>query len=256
MLQKRLFVLMIAAQIFFAVISVSLAQSFEVASIRLHTMRVQSVGSRISGPRLTVEAMSLDNLITYGYDLKNYQVSGAPSWADSNRIDCDRYDIAAKAEGDGTLRQDQAKAMVQALLADRFHLQFHKEMKEMPVYALVLAKNGPKLKESPQDAQILIRMGSGVSGTELTVTRGSMPQLVAQLSNNNGIDRPVLDKTQLTGNYDYKLTWTPELGAPRNDSVTLSIFTALQEQLGLRLDPQKAPIEILVIDHVEKPSEN
>src|SRR5260221_14541287 len=96
-------------------------QSFEVASIRLHKTQVLTVAVHVSGQRFTTEAMSLDNLVTYAYDLKRYQVSGVPGWADSNRIDCDRYDIAAKAEGDGELRQDQAKLMVRTLLADRFH---------------------------------------------------------------------------------------------------------------------------------------
>ena len=231
-------------------------QSFEVASIRLRTTRIERVAALVSGQRFTAEAMSLDNLITYAYDVKRYQVSGVPSWADSNNLACDRYDVSAKAEADGTLSQAQAKVMLRNLLADRFHLRFHREMKDMPIYALVVAKNGPKLKEAAPDAQIILRLSSGPKGPEMTVTAGTMAQLVNQFSNANGVDRPVLDKTGLTGAYDYKLTWTPELGAPRNDSETVSIFTALQEQLGLRLEPQRAPIEVLVIDSAERPSEN
>src|SRR5215468_9190508 len=91
-------------------------QSFEVSSIRLHTARVERVAAFVSGQRFTAEAMSLDNLITYAYDVKRYQVFGVPSWADSNNLACDRYDLSAKAEADGTLSQEQAKAMLRNLL--------------------------------------------------------------------------------------------------------------------------------------------
>ena len=90
----------------------------------------------------------------------------------------------------------------------------------------------------------------------MEVTGGSMAQLVNQFSNNNGVDRPVLDKTGLTGKYDFKLTWTAGLNTPRDDSEAPSAYTALQDQLGLRLEPQRAPIEVLVVDNAEKPSEN
>ena len=231
-------------------------QSFEVASIRLHKDRVQVVGTSVSGQRLNAEAISLDNLITYAYDLKSYQVLGVPGWADSKHLDCDRYDLTAKAAADGPLTQKQAKAMLQALLAERFHLRFHREMREMPVYALVVAKGGPKLKEAAPDAQPMFRMRGGTNGAEIEVTGGSMAQLVNQFSNINGVDRPVLDKTGLTGKYDFKLTWAAGLNTSRDDAAAPSAYTALQDQLGLRLEPQRAPIEVLVVDNAEKPSEN
>lgn len=227
-------------------------QGFEVASIRLHQPPVQRVGASVSGPRFTAEAMSLDNLITYAYDLRDYQVAGSPLWARAS-ADADRYDIAAKVEGDGELSRDQSKKMLQALLAERFQLKFHRETKELPVYELVVAKNGPKLKESAPDAQIMLRMG-GTNGIEITATKTSIAMLVNQISNHNGVDRPVLDKTGLNGGYDFKLTWTLDRAALGIDTEAVSI--ALQEQLGLKLEPAKAPIEILVIDHAEKPSEN
>ena len=234
----------------------ALGQSFEVASIRLHKDRVQAIGASVSGQRLNVEAMSLDNLITYAYDLKSYQVLGAPSWADSNNSNCDRYDVNAKAEGDGPITQKQAKAMLQTLLGERFRLRFHREMRDMPVYALVVAKGGPKIKEAAPEAQSGFRMRGGTTGAEMVATGATMAQLANQFSNSNGVDRPVLDKTELTGKYEFKLTWSAGLNAPRNDSEAPSAYTALQEQLGLRLEPQRAPIEILVIESAEKPSEN
>jgi uncharacterized protein (TIGR03435 family) len=227
------------------------AQSFEVASIRPHAQNIAAgVGLRVSGSTLTSENMSLSNLITYAYDIKDYQVLGLPSWAES-----DRYDISAKAEGAGELTRDLARPMTQALLADRFQLKVRRGTKEMPVYALVLAKNGPKFKESAPDAQSLLTLGSRGKGAVMTVTKGSMAQLANQFSKRNGVDRPVLDKTGLTGSYDYKLEWGDNAAA-NADADVLSIFTAIQEQIGLKLEKTTSAIEVLIVDYAAKPSEN
>jgi len=131
---------------------------------------------------------------------------------------------------------------MQTLLADRFQLKVHCETKEMPVYALVVAgKGGSKLKQSAAGRT-----------TQIVTAKGCIEQLVTQLSGTLG--QPVLDKTGLTGEYDYELEWAPENAAAEVD--TPGIFTALQEQLGLKLESQKAPVEVLAIDHAEKPSEN
>ena len=225
--------------------------AFEVASIRSHGPEVHSVGLNISGPRVTVEAFSLTNIITYAFDLQSYQVLGGPDWARS-----DRYDIAAKAEGEGTVTKEQVREMLKTLAADRFKVQVHTETREMPVYLLVVAKGGPKLKESAPDATSLMMMSSPGRTTRITTTRGSMDQLALQFSNANGVDRPVLNKTGLSGGYDYKLNWTPGLAPADSDPEAPTIFTALQEQLGLRLEPQRASVEVLIIDRAEKPGEN
>jgi uncharacterized protein (TIGR03435 family) len=125
----------------------------------------------------------------------------------------------------------------------------------MAVYALVVAKGGPKLKDAAPDARPMFRVGGGSKGAEMEATGASMSQLVNQFSNMNGVDRPVLDKTGLTGKYDFKLTWSAVLNT-RDDSEAPSAYTALQDQLGLRLEPQRAPIEVLIVDNAEKPSEN
>jgi uncharacterized protein (TIGR03435 family) len=222
-------------------------QSFEVASIKPHAGMAMRIGTLISGNRMTFMAMSMENLISYAYELKGYQISGAPDWAKT-----ERWDIAAKAEGDGVLGKDQAKQMTQTLLVERCGLKFHREQRELPVYLLMPAKGGPKLKESPPDAKGMLRM-SGNQTVRITTTKGSMKQLADQLSGN--IDRPVLDQTGLTGGYDYKLEWKPD-GAAAEDSSAPSIFAAVQEQLGLKLEPKKAPVEMLVVDQAVKPSEN
>jgi uncharacterized protein (TIGR03435 family) len=222
--------------------------SFEVASIRPHKGDVTMVGGQFSGPRIRLVAMSLTNLIGYAYHRERYQISEAQGWMDS-----ERYDILANAPGDGAPGDDHIRLMLQALLADRFRLKVHAETKEAPVYALVVAKNGPKLKESTADEYS--QTGSGNRTAQETFSKATMEQLANHLSFSAG--RPVLDKTGLRGFYDFKLSWTPEYGGPpAPDSNGVDIFTAIQEQLGLKLEPQKAPIDFLVVDHAEKPSEN
>jgi len=224
------------------------APKFEVASIKLHQDLVTTVGIDISGTRVTIAAMSVSNLVRYAYDVKSYQVSGGPNWATS-----DRWDIGAKGEGEGVLRPDQVRKMIQALLADRFHVQLRRETKQTPVYALVVAgKAGPKLKESAPDAAGGLNVSLDRT-TQITATKASIEQLVGQLTGD--LDRPVVDKTGLTGSYDFKLKWAPDSSAV-TDLDAPSIFTALQEQLGLKLESATAPIEVLVIDRLEKPSEN
>jgi uncharacterized protein (TIGR03435 family) len=228
---------------------IALAQTpaFEVASIRPHTGPVMAIGMRPSGPNVTMEAMSLHNLIGYAYDLQPYQILGGPSW-----ITADRYDIAAKAEGDAPVVPEQIKQMTQALLTERFGLKYHRDTKEMPVYVLVVGKNGPKLKESAPDAEKRLVLGSADGHTRMTVTKGDMAQLVGEFSNINGVDRPTIDKTGLTGTYDYQLDWSR--GEPGSNAPV--IFTAIQEQLGLKFQPDRARVEVLVIDRAEKPGEN
>jgi uncharacterized protein (TIGR03435 family) len=221
------------------------AQSFEVAAIRSHAGAVASVGISTSGPRVTVSAMSVSNLVRYAYDVKSYQLAGGPDWATE-----DRWDIVAKAEGDGALTKAQARKMIEALLAERFQVKLRRETKEMAVYALVVGKGGPKLKTSAPDTPGMLTM-DGTRTTRITTTNGNMEQLVAQLGH---MDRPVLDKTGLTGAYDYKLEWAPD-DAPA-DLKMPTIFNALQEQLGLKLESTKGAIQMLIIDHVEKPSPN
>ncbi len=231
-------------------------QSFEVASIHTRTdgsgevWTIKPFRFDFSGSRLTIQNFRLSDLITYAYDIKDYQLLGEPHWAD-----IDRYDISAKAEGVAVLTRELARPMMQALLADRFQLEVHHGTKEMPVYALVVGKNGPKFKESAPDAQSLLTLGSRGKGLVMTVTKGSMAQLANQFSNRNGVDRPVLDKTGLTGGYDYKLEWG-DYGAANADADAVSIFTAIQEQLGLKLEKTTAPIEVLIVDSAAKPSEN
>jgi uncharacterized protein (TIGR03435 family) len=198
----------------------------------------------------------------YGYDVQDFQIISGPRW-----IGTDRWNVDAKAEGVvGRLPVEQQKRMIQALLADRFHLKVHFEKKKLvPAYALVVARSGPKFEDSTGDTGFEIRLGRG----HISLKKARLTALAAQLTRQLG--RQVIDKTNLTGEYDLALDWTPEAGEsgaipgqpgpPPDiqsdaDGLKPSIFTALQGQLGLRLQATKAPLDVLIIDRVEKPSEN
>jgi uncharacterized protein (TIGR03435 family) len=150
--------------------------------------------------------------------------------------------------------------MLQTLLADRFSLQIHRETKPLPVYLLTVAKNGPKLKAAAQPGNGSVLWGlagkpSGEASVHLTAKAASLPRLADSLSNIAG--RPVLDQTGLNGSFDFTLEYASEANTPgATPFAGPALFTAFQEQLGLKLEATRAPLEILVIDHVEKPSPN
>ena len=233
---------------------------FEVATIKpsdpLNSHQHLSMwpGGRLNAT-ITVEA-----LIERAYGIHDFQLLGAPKWADAAK-----YDIVAKSdelEDPSKLTPDQQDAYIerqkqrlQSLLADRFQLKFHSDIRQLPVFALIVAKGGPKLRAPKTgEAHRLYTQGPG----QLACFGASMSELAAEFPD-LGVSRVVLDKTGLTGRYDFSLQWTPDdspSDAPVPDSSGGSLFTALQEQLGLKLEPQKGPVEVLVIDHVARPSEN
>ena len=216
---------------------------------------MRTLGVYTSGPRLTTEASNLRGLVMFAYNLKNYQLEGSVPLL---TVGDDRFAIVAKAEGDGPRTRDEFRQMMQLLLADRFKLVVHREMREMPVYALVVGKNGPKLKKSDPDADPTAHFSGSGRNDVVTMPKAGMDDILGAISNSM-LDRPVVDKTGLTGTYDVRLIFTPDTRANRAsepDPNDVSIFTAVQEQLGLKLAPQKAMIEVLVVDHAEKPTEN
>jgi uncharacterized protein (TIGR03435 family) len=266
---------------------------FEIASIKPGTPGDMRMFMRFQpGGRLVVTNMPIKAFMTFAYDVQQFQISGEPKWFDSERYDIEaKPDSATAARLDKLPREqrgDEIRQMMQSLLADRFHLSLHRETKELPLYALVVAKGGPKLQKStfvppdkpgalpppkpggPPPKGGLFMQGPG----SLTSTGTEVSMLVNILS--RAVNRVVIDKTGLKGRYDFTLKWTPDQPSPQAfgagqgpgpgpmgkdappppDPNGPSIFTALQEQLGLKLESQKGPVEILVIDHVEKPSEN
>jgi bla regulator protein blaR1 len=251
--------------------------TFEVASVRRSPADTRGFIDFLPGGGLRVVGIPLKTLITLAYDVRDFQVSGGPGW-----INSDRFDINARGEASETPESapadltkmtdeqrkttaEQAKERLRNLLEERFKLAIHRETKEQQVYALVAAKGGPKVQGS-KEAIGRMRMGRGL----LTGQGVDLGFLATTLSSQLG--RTVIDKTGLTGKYDFELNWTPDPGQPAGgplgppppgvdlppppDPNGSSIFTAVQEQLGLRLESQKAPVETLVIDRVERPSEN
>jgi uncharacterized protein (TIGR03435 family) len=232
--------------------------AFEVASVR--PTAPGSGGRSVdygAGGRFTASGLPLSVLIQEAYGIRGFQLSGGPDWVRS-----DAFTINAKAETDAS--EAQIRVMPQELLADRFRLTLHRESKDLSVYLLVIGKNGSKLKEVKLDADTA---GPGVRFRGLGRIAGIMatiPQLAAMLSDFrlNGasiVDRPVLDRTGLTGVYDFTLEWGA--GEQSSDGTAVnpagsSIFTAVQEQLGLKLEAQKMATEFFVIDRAEKPAEN
>lgn len=231
--------------------------AFEVASIRPSKavgmwIRSRTDGMSISGAtlwQLIFDAYNVPGISSIGRD---DQVSGLPSWARS-----DTFDIEAKMDEETLAalqrlplkeQSRQQNFMLQALLAGRFKLQIRREMKELPVYALVAAKGGFKLKES----QAVVRMWMTDRG-RITITAGRIDDLVFSLTGD--VDRNVVNRTGIKGKYDIDLKWTPDDQQGTPDAGP-TLFTALEEQLGLKLVPAKGPVDTFVVDHVEQPTEN
>jgi uncharacterized protein (TIGR03435 family) len=236
-----------------AIGQVAPARTFEAASIKVHDGPMNRIGVSTSGLRLTGDAVNVFNLILYAYDLKGFQVTGTgPLFQDGDT----RWDIMAKAEGDSMPTRAEFRQMLRTLLADRFQLKVHREMREMPVYALVVGMNGSKLKEGALDAEPSGYFHQKGRNLEITLTKASASDLVDAIGN-AFLDRPVVDNTGLTGTYNVNLTYTPDIKANSEPDLSdINVFQALEEQLGLRLEKRKQPVDVLVVDRVEKPSAN
>jgi uncharacterized protein (TIGR03435 family) len=239
--------------------------SFEVASVKRNTDRMLTISGidPEAGGRLSAKAVTLRQLIASAYQIRDSLIVGGPAWGDS-----ERYDIVAKASDpvgwDSGMRQ-----MLQALLSDRFQLRVHREPKEMPVYLLSVAKGGPKLRKMEEACTPGPNGLCGGYTTRIGIITGqkaSMAQFADTLS--AILDHPVLDQTHLDGLFnDVKLEWAPdetqfETWGPQaykravSDPSDASLFSAIQEQLGLKLESSKGSVEVLVIDSAERPSED
>jgi uncharacterized protein (TIGR03435 family) len=236
---------------------------FEVATIKPSQpgrpgklIRVQT------GRHISTLNTSLSDLISFAYGVHAHQITGGPDW-----LETDKYDLAAQPDGEGEPNDKQWKMMLQKLLADRFKLTFHHDKKELTVYAIVVGKTGSKLTKSEGDPNGL--PGLFFRGLGALNARNATMTDFAGVMQSAVLDRPVVDQTELPGRYDFKLNWTPDenqfggLGmrppAPADNAdpaANPDLFTAIQEQLGLRLKPAKEPVDVLVIDRVEKPSAN
>ena len=237
---------------------------FDAVSIKQHQDRNDGMSWRTTPDGFITVNCTLLNLIGSAYSIRGDLISGGPDWIRSSGFDVTAKVAGPEVEALKKLRGRQRADMLRPMLADRFGVKVHEESKILPLYELVVSKNGPKLKPSPPippdpDARpgdppisrMTMSMGPGEwSGSHMTT--GNIADNLAGI-----VGRTVLNKTGLTGQYEVNLKWSEEHGPANNDAETgPSIFTALQEQLGLRLEPGKGPTETLVIDHVEKPTGN
>lgn len=236
---------------------------FDVAAIHLHEPLPHdhvSISSPSRDGQLRATNVSLFTLIWWSFEMPESRILGAPGWASTKRFDIEAtadpsVDVQLKSLTSDAAHQQKEK-MVQALLADRFGLITHTETRELPIYNLVVAKGGQKLG-AVQESGTLINLGRDHMEVEGS---NSVSLLAEQLS--KVVGRNVVDKTGIVGRYNLKLQWTPDdsgASAPigsADDASGPSIFTALEEQLGLKLESAKGPVPVLVIDHVELPSAN
>lgn len=257
---------------------------FEVASVKPSKGSDNGTVGMTPG-RLTVHGLTLRSLILVAYRLSDTQLSGAPGW-----IDSERYDIDAKTDGAAT-GADPMLLMLQTLLESRFRLRFHRESQEESVYLLTPAKNGLKMKEAtcvpfdPNDLKRQVALSEQERARQcggINRRKGALDGDGMSIRDSNGpafqslagqlalvLDRPVIDRTGLTGRFDVHLRWTDQAStdsqatprdldspAPGGEANGASIFTAIQEQLGLKLEPGKAPVEKFVIDGIQRPTEN
>ena len=221
-------------------------QKFEVASIK-PSSETSEVNFSTRGGRFVATNLTLQQLISQAYGMRLERIEGGPSWVAS-----DRFDVQAKAEGAmRMIPQEELRPLLQALLQARFQLKVHTILQRASVYALVVAKNGPKVQESTAPSSGFKTLSSG-QHVEVQYTKATMDNLARRLT--SAVGRPVINKTGLAGEYDFSIAWAG-LGASA-DSPYPSLFTAVQERLGLRLEGEKAEVETLVIDYAAKPSEN
>ncbi len=230
-------------------------ETFEVATLKPSApgtrfgMKLDQAQFTCTGVNLFILAMSAWPEI----EAQPWKLSGGPAW-----LNVDAWDLSAKLPpnmpADEKQLNSRTEQMLRNFLADEFKLQTHRETRDFPVYALVPARNGPKLKPS-EASQFNVKYGRG----RLEFRHQSMSGLANHLYSarayaQQAADRPVIDRTGLDGFYDFTLEWTPDTPQPDPAASGPSIYTALEQQLGLRLQPEKAPIEFLVIDHAEKPA--
>ena len=222
-------------------------QSFEVASIKPNQAGGESRGiTTLPGGVFKATNASLRLLIARAYGVPEAHIEGGPGW-----VDGETYDILAKADTPLEMTREEARPSLQALLAERFRLRIHHETRQGAVYSLVAAKGGPKFREHAGGGSSGISSSSGSGKAMIEGRKAVMARLAEYLSAQAG--RLVIDNTGLPGEYDFRVEWATD---DRPNSPGPSIFTALQEQLGLKLEATKGPIDFIVIDQVEKASAN
>ncbi len=235
--------------------------SFEVATLKPSNPEEQGKAFLVRGNRFRTINTTLSEMMSFAYGIHAKQVVGAPAW-----FDTEKFDLDGKPEGEGAPNDAQWKGMIQKLLVERLQLRFHHDKKELSVYVLAVAKNGPKLTKSEGDPNGLPGLFFRGRPGDLVVHNATMADFTGLLQN-AVLDRPVLNQTGIVARWDFTLNWTPDdsqfggMAAkipPATDGAATppALYTAIQEQIGLKLDATKAPADVFVVDHIEKPSDN
>ncbi|WP_157477447.1 TIGR03435 family protein [Granulicella tundricola] len=237
--------------------------SFEVATIKPNDTGATGMqGLTVNGRNFQTRASSLGDLISFAYEVQSKQIVGAPDW-----VYHDRYDIAAVPDVDGAPNPAQIRLMIKKLLKDRFKLTFHQDKKELSAYVLTVAKSGSKVKETELQGSLPgINIRPSPKGLTLIIRNGQIADFTGFLQI-LVLDRPVVDHTALPAKYDFSVTFTPDdsqfNGHPpplpaKTDAAESApnLFEAMQQQLGWKLEAEKTPVDVMAIDHVEKPSAN
>ena len=233
---------------------------FEVATIKPSNPDTPGKVFAMRGRQFATINTTLSDLISFAYRVHAAQITGAPEW-----IETAKFDITARPQAEGQPNDRQVRAMIQKLLEERFKLTVSRGTKELPVYVLTVGKGGHKLTQNDRNPNGLPSLFLKGFGT-LPALNASMADL-ANLLQSTVLDRPVVDRTALAGRFDFTLHWTPDesqfrgvggraAGPSTDPNAPPGLFTAIQEQLGLRLDNTRAPVEVLVVDRVERPTEN
>jgi len=225
---------------------------WEVATVRPSDPNDTNSGFHLNGRRIFIERETVESMLVLGYGMHKRQIVGAPDWAVS-----ERWDVRGVPDQPGQPGVKQFQSMIRKLLAERFGFRSHTETRELTAYVLTVGKGGPKLAKSAGDPNgPMNESDQGNSGQRtLEVTNASLADFALVMK--FFLDRPMVDQTGLSGKYDFRLKWTfDEAKAPTDGSAAPSMFTAIEEQMGLKLELAKAPTEVLVVDRVERPSAN
>lgn len=236
--------------------------AFEVTTIKPNNTGATSIQQlTVQGRNFKTRASSLSDLIGFAYQMQAKQIMGGPQW-----IDTERYDVDGVPDKEGTPNADQLRVMVQKLLAERFQLTFHHDKREMAAFVLTPGKTGPKLTPTQMKGPLPgMGMSPGKGGLSMSMMNATTNDFTSFLQA-LVLDRSVVDQTGIAGRYDFQMTFTadetqfnghaPKLPPDSSVEAAPSLFDAVQQQLGLKLESKKAPVDTLVIDKVQKPSAN
>ena len=237
--------------------------SFDVATIKLTDPNDRGKLFTVSGGgrQVITKGTTMDDLISFAYGVHPKQLVNAPDWFDK-----DRFDITGQPDAEGVPNQNQMRIMLQKLLVSRFGLTFHKDTQDLSVYEIVVGKDGPKLTPTAIQNNLPGLRFLSINPADLMVRNATMADF-AGLMQSAVLDKPVVDHTGISGRYDFELKWTPDQGqfetfggiksAPSDaPDAPPDLFTAIQQQTGLKINSTKAPVEVMVIDKVSQPSPN